>query len=251
MRPAIALVGLVVAVAGVWLGVGRLAAAAAEMELFRVTTIEVNGLEYLDRAQVLGLAGLGAEASVWDDLVPVIERLGYHPLVDRVRIRRRLPHTLVLDVVESEPVALLPTPTLKAIDARGRILPIDPAEHRLDLPLLRVSLDPGHPDFRPTRSLETLVDEAERLREMDPELAARVSSLGLDSGGGVVVELFSPEVTVRYRAPATEEGLATGFRALRDARRRRPDAQPRVLDLRFPDQVVVGFEDALSNGWTR
>ncbi len=250
VRPALGLIVLAVAVVAGSLGASRLGAAVAEMELFRVTTVEVEGIEYLDREAVLALAAIDTEASVWDDPAPLIERLEYHPLVVRVGVRKRLPHTLVLEVTESEPVALVPTPTLRPVDRQGRILPLDPAEQRLDLPLLRVSLDPEHPDFTSSVALATLIEEAVRLRDINPELAARVSTIGLDASGSVVIELFSPEVTVRYRAPSTEEWLAMGVRALADARSRR-GAQPRMLDLRFPDQVVVGFDDAPSHGWTR
>src|SRR5690606_42000544 len=58
------------------------------------------------------------------------------PLVAAVRVERDLPSTVVLHVTEAEPVAFVRTPELRPVDASGRLLPIDPAERSLDLPVL-------------------------------------------------------------------------------------------------------------------
>ena len=75
-------------------------------------------------------------ASVWDDTSEWEKRLETHPLVMNAKIHRRFPGTLLLEIEECEPVALFPSPTLVPVDGTGRILPIDPTLHRLDLPLI-------------------------------------------------------------------------------------------------------------------
>ena len=244
VRLSVLAIALTVVALGAAMGTRRLARAVAAMEFFRVEQIEVNNLRYLDRATVLALAAVPAGVSVWDDPTPYVERLEHSPLVANVSVRRALPGTLVFRIDESEPVALLPTPTLEPIDAEGRVLPIDPSALRLDLPLLRASLDPIDPNFLSSHALRTLLEEVVRLRDVVPELSSRVSSIGFAPDGAVEVSLFSPDITLLYRAPATEERLVVGFEVLGNARRERPDQAPQVIDLRFEDQVVVRFADA-------
>jgi len=229
---------------GAAVGASRVTATIAGMEFFRVADIKVNNLRYLDRATVLELAAIESDASVWDDPGRWIERLQHNPLVARATIRRALPNTLVVRIDESTPVALISTPTLGPIDGMGRVLPLDPALHRLDLPLLSASLDPADSNFLSSRELQTLLDELSLLGQIVPDLAARISSVGFAPDGAVEVHMFSPDVTLLYRFPATAERLGWGLQALQDARRRRPASVPRVIDLRFGDQVVVRFAGA-------
>lgn len=110
----------------------------AGLPFFQVDVVEVEGARYLEVADAVQAMAVPSEASVWDDPAPWEEGLRRHPLVRDVRVRRRLPSTLVAEVVEREPVALIATPMLEPVDREGRFLPIDPVVHRLDLPLLEV-----------------------------------------------------------------------------------------------------------------
>jgi hypothetical protein len=48
-------------------------------------------------------------ASIWDPTGPLVARLASHPQLRRVSVRRKLPGTLVVDVEENLPVALVAT----------------------------------------------------------------------------------------------------------------------------------------------
>ena len=108
----------------------------AEVEWFRVRAVRVDGVQHLSAEEVERIAAVPADANLWDDPEPVAARVRAHPLVKDVVVARRLPGTLWFRVVEREPVALLPTPTLEPVDVEGRRLPLDPARLHLDLPVL-------------------------------------------------------------------------------------------------------------------
>lgn len=241
----------------------------SDMERFRVRHVEIGGMRFLERADVEAVLDLPPGASVWDDHGPWTARLASHPLVRTAAVERRLPSTLVVTLEERTPVALLASPTLTPVDAEGRSLPLDPATHRLDLPLLRVPASParlpvapswndvgdrpdgakGSPGVEgwtaspPSRPVRVLAGEAARLSDADPAFGAMLSELEWDRRDAVVARLGSPSVDLRFRAPLTPRRLQEAMAVLDDARTRNPRRTVRLVDLRFADQVVVSFAD--------
>lgn len=233
MRRLLVLMLTATAVAGAALGARRLRPALAGLEQFRVTAVELEGARYLTLEEAVEAAAVPPDASVWDDRTPWVEALRSHPLVSSARIRRRLPGTLVLVVEEREPVALVPTPTLEPVDVEGRVLPVDPLAHQMDLPLLRV-------DLRDLPRVRLLTGELARLGSVDPAFLGGVSEVSADDGGELRAVWGVPMVTFRFRVSAPSLRFREGMQALSDAVERL-NVVPTVVDLRWADQVVVGF----------
>jgi len=227
--------GLAVALAAL---ASRLPEALARMELFRVRAVRLEGNRFLSQEEAAKTVAVSPDASVWDDFSMWEERLAAHPLVKGARVRRRLLGTLVLEVVEREPVALVANPTLEPVDAEGRILPIDPARHRLDLPLL-TPWGSGGDGVLTLTERRILAAEVARLAEADPELVARISELSLDRRGDLRVRLWEPAVTLSLRLGLPSLRIREGFAALADAEDRFQGKAATDLDLRYEDQVVV------------
>lgn len=220
----------------------RVPEALARVEFFEVREIRLEGARWLTPEEATRTLALPAGTNLWEDPGPWAERLREHPLVAEVRPRRRLPGTLVLQVTERQPVALLPFPALEPVDGEGRRLPIDPARHRLDLPLVQLRVE-GARDGRtltPAR-LRALTSELERLARVEPDFLAAVSEVAMEETGDVVARLVQPAVAVHFRPPLSSRRLQEGWVVLEDAVRRRPDLRVQALDLRFADQVVVRF----------
>lgn len=229
----------VVALGGV---ASRVPDTLAQMDLFEIRTVRVEGARWLTDEEAARTLALPAGTNLWEDPTPWAERIREHPLVAEVRVRRRIPGTLVLKVVERQPVALLPTPALEPVDPEGHRLPIDPVVHRLDLPLLRPQVEGGREDrvLTPAR-LRVLAGELSRLSQAEPDFLASVSEVAMDEAGDLMARLASPAITVRFRVPLASWRLQEGWVVLDDALRRRPGVPVRTLDLRFADQVVVHF----------
>jgi hypothetical protein len=212
--------------------------AMAELSYFRADDRTVIGSERLSQTEVLRAAAIPPHASVWDDPSEWVGRLEDHPLVLTAMIERKLPRRLIITVQERTPVALFPMPVLEPVDRDGNLLPVDPAKDVLDLPILspvRVG-ESGAPLTRAERRLLAL--ETARLQEIDPEFMARVSELSLDSEGGVIARVSDPRLDVRFTPPITPARLRQGLEALADALDR-AGFTPRLVDLRFAEQVVV------------
>ncbi|MEZ4414906.1 MAG: FtsQ-type POTRA domain-containing protein [Gemmatimonadota bacterium] len=224
-----------------WVGARQLPRALAHMELFGLSNFEVTGTRYLTGVEAAEIAGITAESSLWDDREAWEERLRAYPLVENVRVRRRPPSTLRFEIVENKPVAFVSAATLEPIGTDGRLLPIDPSVHRLDLPVLRASLDPSDPQFASSGALRVLLGELARLESVDSEFRERISEAWLTERGEVGIRLVAPDVTFYWRAPVSARRLSEGMAALTHAFEPGSRPDPTEVDLRFADQVVVRF----------
>jgi len=234
---------LAVALGGV---ASRVPEALVEVEAFKVTEVRLRGARFLTHEDVVEALDLSAEASVWDDTKDLEARLHDHPLVEDVKIHRRFPNALLVQVVEEEPVALFPNPTLEPVNESGRILPIDPAFHKLDLPLMASAGLNGPGSLTPA-GLRLLAGEISRLAEGDPEFHSKISDFVLYPRGDMRVRISDSPVTLHLR-PGTPSGrIQAGLRVLRDAQARFEEGAVVELDLRFDDQVVVRFGRAGGN----
>lgn len=196
------------------------------MDFFRVRRVEIEGLRYAAPDAIVSRLRVDTLASVWDDLSPLEARVAEHSQVRAVRIRRKLPGTLVVVVTENPPVALVSTARgLIVTDANGDSLPVDPTTMDVDLPVL----------VRKDSLLLRLLGETQA---EEPVLFARVSEARRSERGGVLFVL--PEFRILAESSVTSARLAEVLPVELDAARR--NWQPIELDLRFRDQVIVRLQ---------
>jgi hypothetical protein len=229
---------LVALVAAGGLAVDRIPAALADVELFELEGIAVEGVRHLPPSRTRAALAVPAGASVWDDPEPWLERLRRHPLVLQATVRRRLPDSLVVTVVEREAVALVATPTLVPVDSGGRTLPVDPTLGGLDLPIVRVWEDDGAGG---ASQVGVLAREVARWGRSEPGFLEMISEVAWHPGGYAVALWGNPPVEIRFHPPLTPERVAQGLTVLGHLAQARPDRTPRRLDLRYLDQVIAGF----------
>jgi hypothetical protein len=217
---------------------GRIPAALVDLDMFRIEDVEVRGIRYLEEAEVVALLALAPETSIFGDKTPWQDRVASHPLVKDVRVSRRLPDGLLVVITERTPIALGPTPTLEPMDAEGRRLPLDPAEFRLDLPVIHTARRPPRGARHFPLDVRRLAAEVEHLMASDTSFLQLVSSVTWSGPGAVAVRWAEPDVEFLLPPHASPARLREGIGALADAATRTEGAAD-VIDLRFADQVVV------------
>ena len=201
-------------------------AVGERMAFFRVRKVEIEGARYVDPAELLARLRVDTTASVWAPVTPLERRVAAHPQVRRATVERRLPGTLVVRVEEHLPVALAPgRGGLKAYDAEGRLLPLDPSKVTVDVPVVSA----------PDSAVLRLLGE---VRVSDPALYARISEVRRAGRGEIVVAL--DRWPVRAMADVTAGRLAEIYPVEDDLVRRR--ARVAELDLRFRDQVIARLQ---------
>jgi cell division protein FtsQ len=198
----------------------------AQLAYFRVRRVEIVGAKFVQPSDILGRLHVDTLSSVWQPAAPLEERIASHPGVRSVRVGRRLPGTLVVEITERWPVALVPTPSgLVPIDERGAALPIDLTRTTVDAPIM------AYRDAGLFRLLGRLHAEA-------PELYARVSEVGRTSGDEVWLRISS--VLVRAMTDVSVERLAEVGPVEQDLARRQLRAVE--IDLRYRDQVIARLQ---------
>ena len=215
---------------GVLLAIGALVSAPwwgpralAQLDFFHARRVVFEGVRYARPTELVARLKVDTLQSIWQPLEPLVDRIAAHPMVASVVVERQLPGTLLIRVVEREPVAYVPLRgRLEPADATGRPLPIDPMRFPLDVPVAATA----------DSSLLHLLDG---LRKDAPRLYARVSH-GERAGpeemrfklGGVTVRTTAEVTVARFRdiLPVEADLARNHLRAVE-------------LDLRFRDQVVA------------
>jgi cell division septal protein FtsQ len=219
--------------------------AARQMAFFRVRSVEVRGIRYLQPNEVLSRLKVDTLMSLWDDLEPLRERVRHHPQVTGVTITRRLPGTLVVTIQENQPVALIQSSAgLVPYDSVGHVLPIDPARIKLDLPIVATS-DP------------VLLKLVGAIRYTVPRVFSRIEEVRRTGRDEILLTLSRSDAkraratgdttasnggTVRVRIPLglSVERLADIFPVENDLARRQVHVGE--LDLRYRDQVIARLQ---------
>jgi cell division septal protein FtsQ len=218
-------------------------AAAREMAFFRVRTVEIRGVRYLQANEIVARLHVDTLASLWDDLEPYRQRVRGHPQVSDVQITRRMPGTLIVTIEENLPVALIQTPGgLLPYDSLGRQLPIDPARTTLDLPIVATT-DP------------VLLKLVGAIRASEPRLFARIEEVRRTGREEILLTLSrgadartagdtttTDRRMLRVRIPVglSVERLADIFPVETDLARRQVHVGE--LDFRYRDQVIARLQ---------
>ena len=217
-----AALGLLIVLASPWWA--RLI--ASELSFFRVRRVEIVGVRYLAPSDILTRLRVDTTRSVWDDLSVLERRVAAHPQVGNVTISRKLPGTLVVNVVENLPIAMVSTERgFLVFDDQGRQLLLDPSRVPVNLPIAA---------RRDTALFRLLA----RVRSERPRVFARLSDVTRVADREVLIHFES--LAVRAMLDVTPDRLAEIFPVEADLAKRQ--ARVAELDLRFRDQVIARLQ---------
>jgi cell division protein FtsQ len=194
-----------------------------QLSFFRVRKVEIIGARYVSVGEIVDRLHVDTTRSIWDPTAPLAARLASHPQLRRVSVRRKLPGTLVVDIDENLPVALVATSEgVRAYDARGVALPIDLSRTPIDAPIL------------PRRDVGVL-QLLGLLRTEAPAVYDRVSEVRVIGADEVLIELDG--TPVRAMRDVSAARLAEIDPVEQDLARRGLHAAE--IDLRYKDQVIA------------
>jgi cell division protein FtsQ len=199
--------------------------ALGHLAFFRVRRVEILGARYTSPSELLDRLRVDTTRSVWDPIEPLEARIRSHAQIESVTVTRKLPGTLVVQVTERHPVALVNGPGgMRAVDERGRRLPLDPSRTPIDAPIVTA----------PPRDT-TVYHLLGAMQREAPQMYARLSSIRA-SGTDELVLQFS-DLPVRAMTNVTLARLGDIVPVERDLLRR--ELRASELDLRYRDQVIA------------
>ncbi len=208
--------------------VGTQVAQAVGRAGFTVKRVEVTGIERMDRLTVYAIAlDQHSMAMPLVDLDKVRANLMRFGWIEDARVSRRLPDTLVVDIIERKPAAIWQNNRkLSLIDAKGFVLErVDPSSMP-NLPLIV-----GHRANREAAAFSQLMDRVPSLRprlQSATWVGERRWDIQFESGEVLAL----PEGEERAAAALTEFARLDGVERLL----RRGFAR---FDMRNPDRMVV------------
>jgi len=177
-------------VAGFFLGGRALSRWLRSSESFAVRTIEVGGLERLERTEVLGIAGISAGMSIFAvDEQKAAERLRDHPWIREAIVRKKMPDALSVDIVERELALLLWCGGLYRVDSDGTIFEKHPAGAPVDRVVvtgIEEDLLEGDREIL-SAELRKIIQVLAEYERMGLGAGTPVSSVHREHGGGLVL----------------------------------------------------------------
>lgn len=222
-------------------GAYRASSVVAHARVLQVDRIVVRGNERLSRGEVLAvLNGLRGESLVWTDLDRWRRRLLASPWVRDAALRRSLPSTVEVLVLERQPIGIgRINADMYLVDDRGVVIDqYGPQYADLDLPIIdglsAAPGDGGGMTDEPRAELAARVIGAIRAK---PEIARRLSQVDVSDVHNASVILAGDPAVVFVGEDQFLSRLQSYLELAPALRERVPDID--YVDLRFDDRIYV------------
>ena len=212
--------------------------------VIRKLVIPNTGVRTVSDQEIKAIAGIKPKMNIYaTSLEPIKKRLESHPDIRSVTITRQHPDTLVIQITEREPAAVIKTDGTQPdipIDRDGLMLSEKKMEHALHLPKLcglgSVTYRPGSRVAEPrVAGAVRFVDALIHIQKSD---FLSIKELRFTQPGSVILETATiPEI--RLGAEYSNEKVLRLVRVLEKLREQRVNAK--VIDLRFTDVAVIPF----------
>ena len=206
-------------------------------EIFSVREIKVKGGEKVGGSEIVAMAGLRHGTSIWRvDPTEIESKVGSHPWVSRVLVRREFPRRVVIEVEERQAKAVAALGKLYYVDRDGFIFQAVEDGERTDFPVLTgLKQD----DLRGPTSFATRqrIQEALGLNDLMAKDAFALSEIHFLPEEGLIVYPVGRRVAFSMGAGNWEDKVKRLGRVL--ALWKGNEDRLAVLDLSFRDQVVA------------
>ena len=207
-----------------------------ESPYFSVREIQVRGADKVRGDEVVALAGLRRGMSIWSiDLAHIEKKIGRHPWVRRVFVRREFPHRVIIDVEERTPKAIVALRQLYYVDSDGVVFKeVGPGEN-VKFPLLTGLR--AEQLTAPDPTTRRRIQDAIRLSEMMVQRSHSLSEIHFAKANRLVVYTTAYPIALHMGWENWEEKLTRMERLL--ALWKGNEERLASLDMSFRDQVVA------------
>ncbi len=125
----------------------------------QIKEININGIKRVSKDEILELAEIGlGDNIIAVDIAEIKKRIKKHPWVDTVKVNRKMPDKLLIEIKERTAVALINLDNLYLIDSSGSIFKRVSIEDDVDLPV--ITTDVAKEDVEDDEKASSLIIEA-------------------------------------------------------------------------------------------
>lgn len=211
-----------------------------ELAILPLEAIEVSRLRHLSREEVVAQSGVRPGDSMLGlRLRRIGEQLAKNPWIEKVKVRRYFPHTLAIEVVEREPVAVVNMGFFYYLDAKGEVF--KPLTHgdSLNYPVITgvTEEDLARDPAGTKRALKGAVELMGLLGKERSFSLADVSEIHIDKGFGFTLFTAAGGVPVRLGNDGLAEKLARFAKVYGELREQMTTVE--YIDLDYHDKIIV------------
>jgi cell division septal protein FtsQ len=207
----------------------------------RLERIEVTGISKLTQEEIMSAASV----RMGDDLLGIKltrmgEQLTKNPWIASVKIRRHLPHSLSIDLVEREPVGIVSMGYLYYLDKSGEIFKPLQEGDSLDYPVITglVEDDLLRDPAGAKETINGMLALLEQLKNQGNGISlADISELHYDKGFGFTVFTLDKGLPIRLGMDGFTEKLGRLAKIYNDLQAQMPLLE--YIDLDYSDRIVV------------
>src|SRR5437764_3121733 len=222
-------------------GAYRASAVVADARMLQVDRIVVRGNERLSRGEILAvLNGLRGESLVWTDLDRWRRRLLASPWVRDAALRRSLPSTVEVVLLERQPSGIGRINTdMYLVDERGVVIDqYGPQYADLDLPIIDgLSAAPSESGAMTDEARADLAARVIAQVKPKPEVLRRLSQIDVTDAHNAAVILAGDPAVIYVGEDQFLPRLQSYLELAEALRERVPDIDS--VDLRFDDRIYV------------
>jgi cell division septal protein FtsQ len=207
---------------------------------FRLERIEITRTKRLSRNEIIALAGVKlGDPLLRIDLRRIAEHMEKNPWIETLKIRRRLPAALTIEISEREPVAVVNMGYLYYLDTKGEIFKPLTEGDRLDFPVVTgiTGEDLAKDPAGSKEMLQSALGIMALLRAGTVFRLEDISEIHLDKGYGITLFTALGGIPVKLGNGDYNEKLARFSRIYRDLTAQ--IATLEYIDLNYSDKIVV------------
>jgi cell division septal protein FtsQ len=220
-------------------GVYRGSSVVAHARVLQIDRIVVRGNERLSRDEVLAvLSGLQGESLVWTDLDAWRRRLLASPWVRDAALRRSLPSTIEVSVLERQPIGIgRMAGEMYLVDERGVVIDrYGPQYADLDLPIIDGLSAPPGGGMTDAGRAELAARVIAALRSK-PDIARRLSQIDVNDAHNATVIFAGDPAVIELGEDQFLQRIQSYLELAPALRERVPDIE--YVDLRFDERIYV------------
>ncbi len=236
----LALMGIILAVSALFMA-GY--AAVTQTDYFRTQAIRVQGQSRLSRQAVLEQAGIAAgDNLIAVNLQLVRKRLLAHPWIAAARVAREIPGTIVIEVVEHSPLAVLDLGRKFVLNMHGRIFkeygPQDPGNLPLVTGIVYGDISLGDDALSTNMAAVMQVLQSSRAKE-SPLAYGDIKEIHVDTEMGITLVAWENRRKIKLGFDGYEAKYRRLKQLLPHLRRDKTWRAFTVIDANDPDRIVV------------
>jgi cell division protein FtsQ len=214
-------------------------------DLFILKKVKIEGNNFVTDEEILKLASIKISDKLYEvDITSRQKRISENPFIKGVTITRNPPSTLVITIIEREPVFFLNETDLYPVDNEGYIMPHLKIGKMYDLPIvsgIKVKEKKFGEKNKDTKINQTIL-LLEKIKEIDKNLYHIISEIHFDKNEEIRLHLIKggSEIVVGKNDFLKKFVYLGGF--LRELNKETEINKIDYIDLRFENQIVVKFK---------